>query len=233
MPLPWGYILSQHALHLNSWPSCALHLKTWPILLFTTRCHSLGGKLELYTSSENMNSLQNLLLLHRGLFYKRPTSLKMHLYKSKKRTCPVNIFITEVSAFPNKKMIYDAQYNRKFVGRDIQRKLDSPVEMIMVSEKRFYTWFHWNSSHQHLNIRIYYSIRNAMHEKLTKMAKDDIWTAHPMCIALDKFLSHRLDTCMSLITQGGLQTRKYTTTFNFGLLPTNSIVILNSTCSLW
>ena len=32
----------------------------------------VGGKLELDTSSENMNSYQVLLLHHRGLFYKRP-----------------------------------------------------------------------------------------------------------------------------------------------------------------
>ena len=35
-----------------------------------------GGKLELDTSSENMNSFQVLLLHHRGLFYKRPTMPK-------------------------------------------------------------------------------------------------------------------------------------------------------------
>ena len=30
MSLPGGYILSQCALHLQTWPNCALHLKTWP-----------------------------------------------------------------------------------------------------------------------------------------------------------------------------------------------------------
>ena len=33
---------------------------------------TVGGKLEPYTSSENMNSFRVLLLLHRGLFYERP-----------------------------------------------------------------------------------------------------------------------------------------------------------------
>ena len=42
-----------------------------------------GGSARLrYTSSENMSSLRNLLLLHRGLFYERPIIL-LHaiLYK--------------------------------------------------------------------------------------------------------------------------------------------------------
>ena len=71
-------------LHLKTWPNSAIHFE-WALIddIDQQRLHLLsqtvlwGVYLTAYlgTSSENLNSLQNLLLLHRGLFYKRPINI--------------------------------------------------------------------------------------------------------------------------------------------------------------
>ena len=76
MSAPGGYILSQCVLCLTSWPNCALHLKTWPNSALGHEMTLPGGTSYLSVHFIwKMSSLQNLLLLHRGLFCERPMSV--------------------------------------------------------------------------------------------------------------------------------------------------------------
>ena len=61
------------------------------LLALTVSCR--GIYLNLYTSSENMNSFQVLALHHRGLFYKRPIKWQIHAICEKHANL-WNMFIT-------------------------------------------------------------------------------------------------------------------------------------------
>ena len=79
----WGVSSSEDTPHLKTWHNSTNHFEwaltediDWAILdLLSLTVSRWGGQLIWgYTSSENMNSFQFWLLLHRGLFYERPIS---------------------------------------------------------------------------------------------------------------------------------------------------------------